>query len=451
MEISIIGLGYVGLITGICLAEVGHSVIGVDLNKDIVSSITAGHAHFYEDGLNALLNKHLATGNFKVTTDTHIAVQKTAATIIAVNTPFTQQTPNLTYLKTATTEVATALRSKSSTHTVIIKSTVVPKTCLTVVQPILTSQSKRVIGESLGFGMNPEFLREGSAVNDFMNPDRIIIGTNDKIAKATMTDIYKPFGRNKILTTSITNAEMMKYTSNAFFALQISFSNEISALCSLTEDADVATVMNSLHLDKRLSSQDPNQPIGLINYLRAGCGFGGSCFPKDLKSIIHFAKENNSRAPLLEAALDINEQQINKVIHIIKSQLADLKDRSIGILGLAFKPGTDDIRESPAVNLAHRLINAQSKVYCYDPLVKAAPNGTILLKNISDVILSVEIIIICTNWEEFKNLPHLLIKMKKQSLPVLDSRQLLTKNKHLNILSIDHTVKSACYDQAVKA
>ena len=316
MKISIIGTGYVGLVTGVCFAEKGHDVVCVDVDQKKVDLINAGTPPIFERGLEALLRKNIK-GRLRATTDLHKAVHETQISMIAVGTPFDGREIDLTFIKAVSREIGQSLRSKSGYHVVIVKSTVVPGTTDDVVRPILEEASGKKAGVDFGVGMNPEFLTEGEAVNDFLFPDRIVLGGMDEATIEQQAELYKGFFGIEVLRTNNKTAEMIKYTANALLATLISFSNEIANLCAAVKDVDVVDVMRGVHTSRYLSVDLPEgkkvQPP-IVSFLAAGCGFGGSCFPKDVKALAAHGEKHHTPMHVLDAVLKVNEQQPQKIM-----------------------------------------------------------------------------------------------------------------------------------------
>ena len=311
MRVSIIGTGYVGLVTSVCLAEKGHQVVCVDIDQEKVDKINQAIPPIYERGLEELLEKNIHV-NLRATTDLYKSVLETDISLIAVGTPFDGNEIDLTYIEQASRQIGQALRDKPTYHVVVVKSTVVPGTTDDVVRPILEESSGKKAGADFGVGMNPEFLREGEAIQDFMFPDRIVWGGIDDQSIAALEELYTVFEDVDKLRTNNKTAEMIKYTSNSLLATMISFSNEIGNLCAVLGGIDVIDVMRGVHLDKRLSPIMPNGDRvvpAITSYLKAGCGFGGSCFPKDVKALISHGKRFGQPMQLLDSVIRINEQQ----------------------------------------------------------------------------------------------------------------------------------------------
>ncbi len=384
MKVSVIGTGYVGIVTGVCFAEKGHQITCVDVDQAKVDSINKGVPPIYERGLGDLLKKHVG-GRLRASTDLSGAVQQTDLSLIAVGTPFDGREIDLTYIKAVSKEIGQALRNKPGYHVVIVKSTVVPGTTDDVVCPILEEASGKKAGVDFGVGMNPEFLTEGEAVNDFLFPDRIVLGGMDKATIDQQARLYEGFPGVEVLRTNNKSAEMIKYTSNALLATLISFSNEIANLCAAVKDVDVVDVMRGVHTSRYLSVDLPEgkkvQPP-IVSFLAAGCGFGGSCFPKDVKALAAHGERLHASMHLLDAVLKVNEQQPQKIIQLLKKHFASLKGVRVSILGLAFRPDTNDMRESPAIPIVRSLLREGAVVKGYDPVATDEARKIIFLARI---------------------------------------------------------------------
>ena len=436
MNVSVVGTGYVGLVSGVCLAEKGHTVVCVDVDADKVEKTNKGIPIIYEVGLEELLKKNVGT-RFKATTNLRQAVLESDLSLIAVGTPYQGNEIDLGYIKEVSRQIGTVLREKPAYHVVVVKSTVVPGTTQDVVLSILEKFSGKKAGVDFGVGMNPEFLREGAAVEDFMMPDRIVIGGIDEKTLDTMEKLYKVFdGVDKVRTNPKT-AEMIKYTSNSLLATMISFSNEIGNLCSALGDIDVVDVMKAVHLDKRLC---PFLPDGsrivphFTTYLEAGCGFGGSCFPKDVKALIAHGKKAGQSMSLLQSVIEVNEQQPLHVVDIVKKHFPNMQGLRLAVLGLAFKPGTDDLRESPAIPIVKELIASGAVVQAFDPVAQTeakkifGDHQIVYSKNISEALNRVEAVIVLTRWDEFAGLSSLLADKEPQPL-LVDGRRMMDKRQ----------------------
>jgi UDPglucose 6-dehydrogenase len=435
MDISIVGTGYVGLVSGVCLAEKGHNVTCVDIDQEKIDQINAGKSPIYEDGLDALLQKHVGT-RLKGSTDLAKAVAESQLTIIAVGTPFDGQAIDTGYIETASKEIGLALRDKEKFHTVVVKSTVVPGTTDEIVLPILEQASGKRVGQGFGVGMNPEFLREGAAIGDFMQPDRIVYGGSDELALAALDELYSVFDGVDTIRTTNKTAEMIKYTANSLLATLISFSNEIANLCSGLGDIDVVDVMKGVHLDRRLSPiMEDGQRItpAITTYIEAGCGFGGSCFPKDVKALISHGLTAGQSMDLLQTVVDINEAQPLKMLELLKKHFESLKGKKISVLGLAFKPGTDDMRESPSIPIVRALHDAGAEISAFDPIAldearKTFPEIPIeYAPSVEAAVKGADAIMIITSWSEITSLPKIIGSMDPSPV-VIDGRRMIDKN-----------------------
>lgn len=444
MKVSIIGTGYVGIVSGACLAEKGCDIICVDVDADKVDKINKGISPIYENNLQELIQKNVVNGRMRATTNIVHSIHGSDVSIIAVGTPFDGQRINLEQIRHAAEDIGKSLREKEEYHVVIVKSTVVPGTTDEFILPILEKNSGKSAGSDFGLGMNPEFLREGRAVFDFMNPDRIVIGGMDKRTTDRVAELYCAFKGVEIMITNNRTAEMIKYASNCLLATLISFSNEIANICSLTPGIDVKEVMEGVHLDKRfnpiLHSGERANPE-FLSYLQAGCGFGGSCFPKDIKAIISYAKSKGEVPKLLESVIEINDTQPYRLIQLIQNHFKTLDGIVVAVLGLAFKPGTDDLRESPAIAIINSLVSKVAYIKAYDPIAKENAKrilGTDKIEfpdSMADAVQNADVIIIITKWDEFEELINYVKYMEHQPL-IIDGRRMLNKGDFKDYLGI---------------
>lgn len=433
MRVSIVGTGYVGLVSGVGLAEIGHEVTCVDIDQDKVDLINKGIPPIFEDGLEELLSRHVGT-RLRATTDLGDAVIGSDLTLIAVGTPFNGEEIDLRYIREATLQIGEALRDKDDYHAVVVKSTVVPGTTAGVVLPLLENASGKQAGVDFGVGMNPEFLAEGRALVDVMAPDRIVIGGMDDRSRDVLAGMYASFTDAAVLRTDTTTAEMIKYTANSLLATMISFSNEIGNLCA-SVGVDVVDAMAGVHLDRRLSPMNEDGgrvSPGFLTYLAAGCGFGGSCFPKDVKALIAFGKQAGSPMAILDAVVEVNRQQPARMLELLRRQVPDLHGARVAVLGMAFKPGTDDIRESPSLPVTRALLEAGAVVSAYDPVAREAAehelgDGPRFEDTLEAAIADVDAILIMTRWQQFEGLPTML-RARNQDCAVIDGRRLLAKD-----------------------
>jgi len=389
-----VGGGYVGLVTGTCFAELGHEVTIIEIDPEKVGEINNGKPPIYEDDLEKLLKRNVSR-RLRASTE-YEPVSSAELVLIAVGTPPKPDgSANLSYIEAASISIGKALKSNSAYCVVVVKSTVPPGTTEKIVKPVVLKTSGKTEKE-VGFAMNPEFLREGRAVEDFLHPDRIVIGCSNSQAGERVAEVYSNI-RTPVIHTGITAAEMIKYTSNAFLATKISFSNEIGNICK-NLGIDVYEVMNGVGLDPRVG------PL----FLNAGAGFGGSCFPKDVSALVSLAKETGETPVLLESVLAVNEQQPHRMLTLLKKRIGSLKGKRIAVLGLAFKDNTDDIRDSRAIPVIRELLHDGVHVVAYDPM--AIPNMQKLFPKIgycsssADALRGADACLVMTEWPEFSKL-----------------------------------------------
>jgi UDPglucose 6-dehydrogenase len=428
MRVSIVGTGYVGLVSGACLADQGHTVACVDADARKVDMINAGCAPIHEDGLPELLRRHVPR-ELHAQRDLRQAVTESDITFIAVGTPASGGRIDLSQVERAATEIGWALRDKPGYHTVVVKSTVVPGTTTGTVRRHLESASGKQAGADFGLGMNPEFLTEGTAVADFTRPDRLVLGGCDGRTHEVLTQLYSTFdaGVPRLLTNCAT-AEMIKYASNAVLATLISFSNEIARLCSAIGGVDAREVMRGVHQAGYFTSRDDaaTRTAAITAFLQPGCGFGGSCLPKDVTALIGHGDSLGLPMPLLRSVLAINVGQTDEMLRLVARHHPDLRGVPVTVLGLAFKPDTDDVRMSPAFPLIERLRAAGAHLTAYDPV--AQPRGQPMLDDVRiadtlpDAIEFAQVILLVTAWPQFRELPALL---RGRPALVVDGRRLL--------------------------
>ncbi len=400
MRIAVVGTGYVGLVSGVCLAHVGHQVTCVDNVAGRVAAVNGGTPPFHEPGLTELLSAALRDGRLCATENLAAAVAASEVILIAVGTPSTGGRIDLGAVEAAAREIGQGLCSSAEYKVVAVKSTVVPGTTDTLVRGILEQAAGKPAG-AFGLAMNPEFLREGAAVRDFLEPDRIVIGQWDAASGAQLARIYESFDCPKIFT-SLRNAELTKYASNALLATLISFSNEMAGLCEATPGTDIAEVLGALELDRRWSPIVDGVRVHpeILAYLRAGCGFGGSCLPKDVTALCGFARERGAPTALLEAVLEVNALRPAAIVAQIEEALGGLEGCRIAVLGVSFKPGTDDLRESPAVVIMRLLAGAGAEVRAYDPVAKTLDGVAAFCGSIAAALDGADAAVVVTPWPE---------------------------------------------------
>jgi UDPglucose 6-dehydrogenase len=437
MRVAIVGTGYVGLVTGACLADKGLHVRCVDIDAERVRQVNLAQAPIHEVGLDALLERTVGAG-LQATTDLAAAVSWSDVTLVAVGTPLREGRIDLQHVRAAAEQIGAALRDRQGGryHVTVIKSTVVPGTTNKVVIPALEAASGKRAGEDFGVGVNPEFLTEGQAIADFMAPDRIVLGGLDARTLDSIEDLYAAFPDAPRVRTNNSTAELIKYTSNALLATMISFANEIGNLAAALGDIDVADVMRGVHSSNYLSPRlaDATRVRAPITaFLEAGCGFGGSCLPKDVGALISHGTEAGASMRLLQAVIDTNSGQPARLVDLARAGLGTLEGKRITVLGLAFKPDTDDLRESPAFPIIDQLLGEGAIVTAHDPVAMAPARQRIngqrvhFVEPLEQAIEAADAVLIVTRWDQFKALPEIIAARAKQPL-VVDGRRMLARD-----------------------
>jgi UDPglucose 6-dehydrogenase len=394
MKISVVGGGYVGLVTGTCFAQLGHDVTIIEINAEKVRAINNGQPPIYEIGLEDLLKQN-AGKKLHASPDFDTIASADIVFICVGTPPKPDGSSDLSYIESSSSSVGTALKNNSSYCCVVVKSTVPPGTTEKIVRPVVLKTSGKSEDE-IGFSMNPEFLREGRSIEDFMHPDRIVIGSNDLRAGKQVAEVYQEISA-PVLFTGISAAEMIKYTSNAFLATKISFSNEIGNICKHL-GIDIYEVMKGVGYDPRIG------PL----FLNAGAGFGGSCFPKDVSALVSLAKDAGENPVLLQSVLAVNEQQPYRMVVLLEEKLGSISGKRIAVLGLAFKDNTDDIRDSRAIPVIRELLQKGVHVSAYDPMAES--NMKQIFPDIeyctcaADALASADGCLVMTEWPEFSRL-----------------------------------------------
>jgi UDPglucose 6-dehydrogenase len=412
MNLAIVGSGYVGLVTGACFAEVGHCVVCVDNDLEKIHLLQAGRLSIYEPGLEELIKKNVAQGRLSFTSSIGEAVESSNVIFIAVPTPsLIDGSVDLSFVEGVAREVAQHI--KQEYRVVVDKSTVPVKTGEKVAQTI----NRYNPSADIDVVSNPEFLREGSAVQDLMKPDRIVIGVSSDRAKDAMQAIYEPFNA-PIMFTDVNSAELIKHAANSFLALKISYINAIAAICEAA-GANVERVAEGIGADRRIGR----------SFLKAGIGYGGSCFPKDISAFVRISRDLGCPFLLLEHVERINQSQKERFIKKIRAALWVLRDKKIGVLGLAFKDNTDDVRSSVAISIIQQLIVEGAEIRAYDP--KAMEKAKVLVPQATmvetpcQVAEGADALLILTEWTEFTSLPWEAIRKKMLSPLIFDGRNLL--------------------------
>lgn len=422
MNISVIGTGYVGLVTGVCFALLGNKVICTDNDERKINILKEGKLPIYEPGIYEIISDNYIKKNLEFTTDIKYSVKSSEIIIIAVGTPSNENgSTDITSVIKVAKDIANIIEEYKL---IIIKSTVPPGTGKILNDEIKDIIKSRKVEIDFDIASNPEFLREGSAIKDFLNPDRIVIGVNNTRSQDLFKKIYALYFKfdTPIIFTNIETAEMIKYASNAFLASKISFINEISNMCELC-NADVSIVSKAMGLDKRIGPE----------FLKPGPGYGGSCFPKDTKALFHMGKTLGYPPIIIKSTIDVNENQRIIAFQKIKNSVDKLKDKTITILGTAFKPGTDDIRESPSIQVIKMLNSEGSQIKVYDPL--ALKNTTKELncleniyyfKDLYDACSLSDCIVFFTEWDEFKNIDFSKLKLVVKTPNIVDLRNIFS-------------------------
>lgn len=427
MKITVVGGGYVGLVSGACLAKTGHDVTIIDTIPQKVEMINSGRPPIYEIGLEEIL-KSCVGRNLRASMNYDSVAESDIALICVGTPPRPDGSANLDYIESAAESIGKEIgkaesRGVNRFRTVVVKSTVPPGTTEKIVVPaVLKGVGSCATADGLsidiGFAMNPEFLREGLAVEDFLNPDRIVIGSGGGKAKDAVTAMYEGIGTER-LYCGITAAEMIKYTSNAFLATKISFSNEIGNICKKL-GIDVYEVMKGVGMDHRIS------PF----FLNAGAGFGGSCFPKDVSALVSLAESSDVDPVLLKSVLGVNEVQPLKMIEILEKRIGDVAGKHIAVLGLAFKNDTDDIRDSRSIPVLAELIKKGAKITAYDPMATAAMKAlfdeskVVYCESAKDALRDADACLVMTEWPEFTKLDAEFDGMR--SRVIIEGRRILS-------------------------
>ncbi|PGL69840.1 UDP-glucose/GDP-mannose dehydrogenase family protein [Bacillus sp. AFS055030] len=426
MKISILGTGYVGLTTGVCLAEIGHLVTCIDINELKIKNLCAGISPIYEPGIEELIANNIQSGRLSFTTSYDKGLEDAKVIIIAVGTPQREDgSANLSYLEGAAIDIAKNIKQDVI---IAIKSTVPVGTNELVKEMIQQNCSKEIVVDVVS---NPEFLRQGSAIKDTMEADRIIIGSNNQESARIVEEIYKPLNV-PILITSIRSAEMIKYASNAFLASKISFINEIANLCEAL-GANVEDVAKGMGKDKRIGEA----------FLYAGIGYGGSCFPKDVKALLHTAELNGVEFGFLKETIYINNNQRELLVKKAIERFGSLIGKRIACLGLSFKPDTDDMREAPSITIIKSLTELGAEVIAYDPVAienakKILGSNLTFASSINECVTDTDAIFIITEWQEFRelDLPNIFKKMKNPI--IFDGRNCLKEEKVRDCMKIEY-------------
>lgn len=418
MKLGVIGVGYVGLVTGACFAETGNQVICMDNNKSKINTLNKGKTPFYEPGLDDLVSRNLTEHRLKFTTDINTVVNDSSIILIAVGTP---SQPDGSADLNAVFKVSKSIAKAMKDYKMIVVKSTVPVGTTDKVYQIIKDYSKTDFEVLFA----PEFLKQGDAVNDFMKPNRVVIGANDLRSAEIMKELHKPFVRteNPIIIMDIRSAEMTKYAANAMLATKISFMNEISNICDRV-GADVEMVRKGIGTDKRIG----------FSFIFPGVGYGGSCFPKDIKALLHLSRENDYRPKLLESVDLVNQEQRKIFYKKIRKHFKSLKNKKIAIWGLSFKPKTDDMRDAPSITIIHNLLGDGAKVSAYDPkangVARSIFNDTIEYSNsYYEALEGADALVLITEWNEFRTPDFEHMKQIMKTPVIFDGRNIFDLEK----------------------
>jgi len=423
MNIAIVGTGYVGLVSGTCFAEMGSDVTCVDVDEEKINKLNNGEMTIYEPGLEELVKRNVSYGRLHFTTDLTSVLDDVEVVFSAVGTPPDEDgSADLKYVLA----VARQFGQNIKKYTILVTKSTVPVGTAKKVKAVIREElNKRGVDIPFDVASNPEFLKEGAAIKDFMSPDRVVVGTESKKAQDVMARLYHPFliQNFRVIFTDIPSAEMTKYAANAMLATRISFMNDIANLCERV-GADVDAVRMGIGADTRIGRK----------FLYAGCGYGGSCFPKDVKALIHTGIENDYHMEVIEAVERVNERQKNIVFDKIKSQIPDLKDKVIAILGLSFKPETDDMRESPSLVVINKLLSEGAKIRVFDPVAmdeckRRLGDKVTYCTSMYDATDGADVFTLMTEWRQFRMPSWNVIKKVMRGNLIVDGRNIYNRSE----------------------
>jgi UDPglucose 6-dehydrogenase len=422
-KICMVGTGYVGLVTGACLADFGNEVTCVDVDEAKISSLKSGQIPFYEPGLRELVGRNMGKNRLAFTTALPESIQEDEIVFIAVGTPMGE---GGAVDLSAVFDVAHTIAENLNGYKIVVNKSTVPVGTGARVRQIIQEQVQGKV--AFDVVSNPEFLREGSAIGDFMHPDRVVIGTSSERARKVMSEIYRPLYliETPIVRTTVETAEMIKYTSNAFLATKISFINEVANLCEKV-GADIQVVAKAVGLDGRIGPK----------FLHAGAGYGGSCFPKDTMGLLHVAETASSELQIVKAAVAANKEQKERMVQKVVRAVGDLTGKTIGVLGLSFKPRTDDVREAPALYVVQRLQEEGARIRAYDPVAMSNAGHVVRQVEFCDDAYTVcqgsDALVFMTEWNEFRELDMARIKGLLKEPVIVDTRNIYDPEEMENL------------------
>ncbi len=433
-RISTLGTGYVGLCTAVCFAAKGYDVMTSTYDKDKVDLINRGVPPFYEPQLEEMLQQAVKSGRLRAVYGRGEAIHGSDITFITVGTPSNPDgSIDLRLIEGAAKEIGEALKTKNGYHLVVAKSTIIPGTTESLIKPTIEGASGKRAGRDFGLTMSPEFLRQGAAIYDTLNPDRVVIGEYDQKSGELLESLFRNFygGRTPpVLRMSLASAEMVKYANNAFLATKVSFINELANVCERIGGMDVDLVAKGIGLDERIGSK----------FLEAGPGWGGSCFPKDVKALIAFSRGLEYEPILMDAVVRVNIRQAEHVVEVVSRELGGLEERIVAILGLSFKPETDDTRESPAFKIIDGLLKGGAKVRVYDSQAMKNTRQTygdrlVYAKDALDCVSGADCAVLVTHWKEFRSLKPEIFRERMRRPILIDTRRLYDRQTFSEILT----------------
>jgi UDPglucose 6-dehydrogenase len=432
VKVTIVGAGYVGLTSGVGFALLGHEVVLYDVNHNHLRSIREGHTPFYEPGLSDAIQKTASTGHLLTSFELQEAAREAEVILVCVPTPSAPDGHiDLSAVDGAVADIGRAIASNKHYQVVVIRSTVVPGTTKALVRETL---GKAIEGRTAPYGLaaNPEFFREGAALEDFLTADRVVIGGIDEVSASTVARLYDTLSPPMVMVDP-TTAEMIKYASNGLLATLVSYSNELAQICERLGDVDVADVLRGVHLDRRLSLSHGNERVtaGIVSYLWAGCGYGGSCLPKDMRALVQVANDLGYEAPLLDAVNRVNTVQPERLVEQVELGLGDLAGRNVGVLGLAFKSGTEDLREAPGIAIVESLVRRGAVVSAFDPMVdpgrlpETLRGRVTCVSSVEEVAAGADAVVITTTAPEFQRIGEVL--SDRPRVLIVDGRRTLDR------------------------
>jgi len=434
-SISIIGMGFVGLVSAVCFASRGFKVIATSLEKEIVEKVNNGISPFYEKNLDELLKSVVGNNMIKATINNTEAILNSEISFISVGTPMLEdRSIDLSYINKCSLEIGEALKEKENYHLIVDRSTIIPGTTRDMIGKNIEKVSGKKMGIDFGLCMQPEFLREGNALFDTFHPNRIIIGELDIKSGDILEIFWREFYHDEeipLLRMNIESAEMVKYANNCFLATKVGFAMDIARICELMPDMDVKDVMRGVGLDDRISPK----------FLNAGAGFGGSCFPKDVNAIVNFARTRNFKPRILTSVLDVNDYQAKHIVDIAEELAGKLEGRKVTLLGLSFKPNTDDMREAPSIRIVSQLLSrGVFDIVGYDPKARETARKVFrkriqYAESIEEALKDSECAIIITEWDEFTKLTPDDFKMHMKIPNLVDGRRIYDYDKFNKILN----------------